>query len=76
MVLTSIFVFKSVFFLCFRSLFQESGLFLCSFWFSSCSDLPFFLSKFIGATNLPKMDLVGSADPYFVAKFDGHLSFV
>jgi len=31
--------------------------------------------KFIGATGLPKMDIIGSADPYFVAKFE-RLSFV
>jgi hypothetical protein len=31
--------------------------------------------KFIGASGLPKMDVVGSADPYFVAKLD-KLSFV
>ena len=32
--------------------------------------------KFIGASGLPKMDVVGSADPYFVAKLDDKLSFV
>lgn len=32
--------------------------------------------KFIGASGLPKMDVVGSADPYFVAKLDDRLSFV
>ncbi|KAH9857434.1 hypothetical protein C2E23DRAFT_720170 [Lenzites betulinus] len=32
--------------------------------------------QFIGASGLPKMDVVGSADPYFVAKFDDKLSFV
>ncbi|KAH9923704.1 uncharacterized protein BXZ73DRAFT_50836 [Epithele typhae] len=32
--------------------------------------------KFIGASGLPKMDVVGSADPYFVAKVDDRLSFV
>ncbi|KAH8117648.1 C2-domain-containing protein [Phellopilus nigrolimitatus] len=31
---------------------------------------------FIGASNLPKMDIVGSADPYFVAKLDGQISYV
>ena len=32
--------------------------------------------KFIGASGLPKMDVVGTADPYFVAKLDDKLSFV
>lgn len=32
--------------------------------------------QFIGASGLPKMDLVGSADPYFVAKIDGGITFV
>ena len=32
--------------------------------------------KFIGESGLPKMDVVGSADPYFVAKLDDKLSFV
>jgi len=32
--------------------------------------------QFIGATGLPKMDVVGSADPYFVAKIDDQISFV
>ncbi|EJF58007.1 hypothetical protein DICSQDRAFT_139837 [Dichomitus squalens LYAD-421 SS1] len=32
--------------------------------------------KFIGASGLPKMDVVGSADPYFVANLDDKLSFV
>ncbi|KAI5899087.1 C2-domain-containing protein [Schizophyllum commune H4-8] len=32
--------------------------------------------QFIGATGLPKMDVVGSADPYFVAKIDDRISFV
>lgn len=32
--------------------------------------------KFIGASGLPKMDVVGSADPYFIAKLDDKLSFV
>ncbi|KAF5318159.1 hypothetical protein D9619_012110 [Psilocybe cf. subviscida] len=32
--------------------------------------------QFIGASGLPKMDVVGSADPYFVAKIDGRISFV
>jgi hypothetical protein len=31
---------------------------------------------FIGASGLPKMDVVGTADPYFVAKLDNKLSFV
>lgn len=31
---------------------------------------------FIGANGIPKMDVVGTADPYFVAKLDGNLSFV
>ena len=34
------------------------------------------LAKFIGASGLPKMDVVGSADPYFVAKIDDHITFV
>ena len=32
--------------------------------------------KFIGARGLPRMDLVGSADPYFVAKLDDRISYV
>ncbi|KAG7086357.1 hypothetical protein E1B28_002317 [Marasmius oreades] len=32
--------------------------------------------QFIGASGLPKMDVVGSADPYFVAKLDNRISFV
>jgi len=32
--------------------------------------------QFIGASGLPKMDLVGSCDPYFVAKIDDAISFV
>ncbi|EDR11076.1 uncharacterized protein LACBIDRAFT_315422 [Laccaria bicolor S238N-H82] len=32
--------------------------------------------QFIGASGLPKMDIVGSADPYFVANLDGKLSFM
>ncbi|KAJ2928517.1 hypothetical protein H1R20_g8582, partial [Candolleomyces eurysporus] len=32
--------------------------------------------QFIGASGLPKMDVVGSADPYFVAKIDHRISFV
>ncbi|KAI0648537.1 hypothetical protein C8Q79DRAFT_579774 [Trametes meyenii] len=32
--------------------------------------------QFIGASGLPKMDVVGTADPYFVAKVDDKLSFV
>ncbi|RDX47319.1 hypothetical protein OH76DRAFT_1405921 [Lentinus brumalis] len=32
--------------------------------------------KFIGASGLPKMDVVGTADPYFVAKLDDKLTFV
>lgn len=31
---------------------------------------------FIGASGLPKMDVVGTADPYFVAKLDSALTFV
>lgn len=31
---------------------------------------------FIGASGLPKMDVIGSADPYFVAKLDKALTFV
>ncbi|KAF7791005.1 hypothetical protein EIP86_001964 [Pleurotus ostreatoroseus] len=30
---------------------------------------------FIGASGIPKMDVVGTADPYFVAKLDNKLSF-
>jgi hypothetical protein len=30
----------------------------------------------MGASGLPRMDLVGSADPYFVAKLDDKISFV
>ncbi|KAJ3524484.1 hypothetical protein NMY22_g10978 [Coprinellus aureogranulatus] len=32
--------------------------------------------KFIGASGLPKMDVVGLADPYFVAKLDDKITFV
>lgn len=32
--------------------------------------------KFIGARELPKMDMVGTADPYFVAKLDGRIIYV
>ncbi|KIY48218.1 hypothetical protein FISHEDRAFT_43472, partial [Fistulina hepatica ATCC 64428] len=31
---------------------------------------------FIGASGLPKTDLVGSSDPYFVAKIDDRISYV
>lgn len=34
------------------------------------------LVQFIGANDLPKMDVVGSADPYFIAKLDDKISFV
>ena len=32
--------------------------------------------QFISATGLPKMDVVGSADPYLVARIDGKVSYV
>ncbi|TFY83393.1 hypothetical protein EWM64_g618 [Hericium alpestre] len=32
--------------------------------------------KFIGASGLPKMDVVGSADPYFIANIDDRIKFV
>lgn len=32
--------------------------------------------QFIGASGLPKMDVVGTADPYFIAKIDKRTSFV
>lgn len=32
--------------------------------------------KFIGARGLPKVDVVGSADPYFVASIDDQITFV
>ncbi|EMD34185.1 hypothetical protein CERSUDRAFT_55413, partial [Gelatoporia subvermispora B] len=32
--------------------------------------------QFIGASGLPKLDVVGSADPYFVAKIDDQVSFI
>ncbi|KAJ8519235.1 hypothetical protein ONZ45_g3794 [Pleurotus djamor] len=32
--------------------------------------------QFIGASGLPKMDVVGSADPYFIASIDDKISFV
>jgi len=38
--------------------------------------LTVFFAKFIGANGLPKMDVVGSADPYFVASIDDKISFV
>ena len=31
---------------------------------------------FIGASGIPKMDVVGTADPYFVAKLDNQISYV
>ncbi|KAI0085895.1 hypothetical protein BDY19DRAFT_384680 [Irpex rosettiformis] len=31
---------------------------------------------FIGASGIPKMDVVGTADPYFVAKLDNNISYV
>ncbi|KAE9404834.1 hypothetical protein BT96DRAFT_916518 [Gymnopus androsaceus JB14] len=38
-----------------------------------CVDLTI---KFIGASKLPKMDITGTADPYFVAKIDDRISMV
>ena len=32
--------------------------------------------QFIGANGIPKMDVVGSADPYFIADLDGRVSIV
>ncbi|KAF8162624.1 hypothetical protein B0H34DRAFT_692165 [Crassisporium funariophilum] len=32
--------------------------------------------QFIGASGLPRMDVVGTADPYFVAKLDDQVTFV
>jgi hypothetical protein len=32
--------------------------------------------QFIGARDLPKMDVVGSADPYFIARLDDKISMV
>lgn len=32
--------------------------------------------QFIGARGLPKVDVVGSADPYFVASIDDEITFV
>ena len=32
--------------------------------------------QFIGASGLPKMDVVGSADPYFIADLDEQISIV
>ncbi|TDL18925.1 C2-domain-containing protein [Rickenella mellea] len=32
--------------------------------------------QFIGASGLPKMDLVGTADPYFIAKLDDKITFI
>ncbi|VDC07237.1 unnamed protein product [Peniophora sp. CBMAI 1063] len=32
--------------------------------------------QFIGASGLPKMDLVGTADPFFVAKLDDNISYI
>ncbi|KAG6808254.1 hypothetical protein H0H92_004726 [Tricholoma furcatifolium] len=32
--------------------------------------------QFIGASGIPKMDVVGSADPYFAANIDGRINFV
>ena len=31
--------------------------------------------QFIGANGLPKMDLIGSADPYFIATIDDKIKF-
>lgn len=31
---------------------------------------------FIGASGIPKMDVVGTADPYFVAKLDDGIKYV
>ncbi|KAH9936207.1 uncharacterized protein B0H18DRAFT_316489 [Fomitopsis serialis] len=31
---------------------------------------------FQGASGLPKMDLVGSGDPYFVARLDGKVEYI
>ena len=30
---------------------------------------------FIGASGLPRMDIVGTADPYFVARIDGEITY-
>lgn len=32
--------------------------------------------QFIGASGIPRMDVMGSADPYFIADLDGHISIV
>ena len=32
--------------------------------------------QFIGATNLPKMGIVGTTDPYFIARIDNAVAFV
>ena len=32
--------------------------------------------QFIGASGLPKMDVVGSADPYFIADLNSRISMV
>ena len=32
--------------------------------------------QFIGASGLPKMDVVGSGDPYFVAELDGKIKYM
>jgi hypothetical protein len=32
--------------------------------------------QFIGASDLPKMDVVGSCDPYFIANLDSCIKFV
>ena len=31
--------------------------------------------QFIGADGIPKMDVVGSADPYFIAKLDNKITY-
>ena len=31
---------------------------------------------FIGAAGIPKMDVVGTADPYFIAKLDADIKYV
>lgn len=32
--------------------------------------------QFIGAKDLPKMDVIGSADPYFIATIDDKIKFM
>lgn len=51
------------------------GVFFFSF-VVSCLIEGCLFSQFIGASGLPKMDIVGTADPYFIAKIDNRITLV